>query len=326
MPASTKLIKGRIKSIKSTRKITKAMELVAASKMRKAVSNALATRPFSRHGWDVLTRIVGRGDSNAHPLLQNREVKKILVILVTTNRGLVGGLNANLLNFVERQLRDPSKLMISRVGDTWEQPKNETAEISIATIGKKGEKAMARMNYKIVASFNTVTDTPTFAETRPISKFMIDEFLAGTYDKVVLAYNDFISAVAQKPRLRQILPISSYDLEKMIAHLDRGGAPSLFASGEGRTLEYKDGTDYLFEPSEREVLQSILPKLTATQLFQALLEASASEHSARMVAMKNASDAAKDIIDDLQLSFNQVRQAGITAEIAEISSGAAALK
>ena len=152
-----------------------------------------------------------------------------------------------------------------------------------------------------------------------------DLFLEKKYDKVVIAYNDFISAINQKPRIRQILPVSSYDIEKMIAETGRGDKP-LMAEHEKKDLEYADASEYTFEPNRQQVLDYVIPKVVNMQVYQVLLEAAASEHSARMVAMKNASDAAKDLIDDLQFTFNQLRQAGITAEIAEISAGKAALE
>lgn len=325
MATSLRVIRGRIKSIKNTRKITKAMELVAAAKMRKAVSSALSTRPFARYSWDVLSRIVGRGGENEHPLLTVRDVRKVLVILITPNRGLVGGLIANLLNYTLAQLRDPKKLAISRVGDRWHVSPKSNPEIGVVTIGAKGLQAMARLNYTIVASFDGVSDSPTLVEARPIAQFVMEEFLNNHYDKVVVCYSDFVSAVSQKPRVRQLLPVSSYDFEKMIAMIGHDGK-SLFETVEKKALEETQGEEYIFEPDKSSLLEAILPKIVTVQLYQALLEGSASEHSSRMVAMKNASDAAKDIIDDLELTSNQVRQAGITREIAEISSGKAALE
>lgn len=301
------------------------MELVAGAKMRKAVEGALNTRPFSRQSWDTLMRIMGRGGNQENPLLEVRQVKNVLVILVTSNRGLVGGLNSNLLRSVLVQLKEPHQLMRNRVGDKWLEPVDENANIEIVTVGKKGEHAMNREGYNVVASFGAVSDSPTYSEARPIARLAMNEFVEGKYDKAVICYNDFVSAVNQTPKIRQLLPVSSYDIEKMIAEVGRGEKP-LLEGHEEKELSHENGHEYIFEPNSNEVLTKIIPRLVTTQVYQALLEASASEHSARMVAMKNASDAAADIIDDLQFTFNQLRQAGITSEIAEISAGKAALE
>ena len=327
MPANTRAIKGRIKSIKNTSKITKAMELVAGAKMRKAVESALDTRPFARESWEVVRRIVGRGETReiTHDLLNVRPVKNMLVVLITSNRGLVGGLNSTLLREVLGQMHEPKQMMRNRVGDQWLEPDTDSAKIDVITVGKKGERAMMRDGFDVLASFGKVTDTPEYEEARPIAKMVRDLFLEKKYDKVVIAYNDFISAINQKPRIRQILPVSSYDIEKMIAETGREDKP-LMDEHEKKELEYADASEYTFEPNRQQVLDYVIPKVVNMQVYQALLEAAASEHSARMVAMKNASDAAKDLIDDLQFTFNQLRQAGITAEIAEISAGKAALE
>jgi len=327
MPANTRAIKGRIKSIKNTSKITKAMEMVAAAKMRKAVQSALDTRSFSKESWDVLRRIVGRGSDEeiSHSLLDVRSVKNMLVVLVTSNRGLVGGLNSALLRDVIGQMKEPKEMMRNRVGDTWLEPELSDAHIDVITVGKKGERAVIREGFDVVGSFGAVSDTPEYEEARPIAKMVRDAFVEQKYDKVVIAYNDFISAINQKPRIRQLLPVSSHDIEKMIAQTGRGEKPLMDAVDQ-KELEYSDGSEYVFEPSKQSVLDYVIPKVVNVQVYQALLEAAASEHSARMVAMKSASDAAKDLIDDLQFTFNQLRQAGITAEIAEISAGKAALE
>lgn len=327
MPANTRAIKGRIKSIKNTRKITKAMELVAGAKMRKAVDSALNTRPFARKSWDVLRRVVGRGSVEVtdHELLDVRPVKKLLLVLVTSNRGLVGGLNSNLLREIIGHMKHPKQMLRNRVGDQWVEPEDAQAQIDVVTVGKKGERAVAREGFEVIASFGSVSDTPVYDEARPVAKLVRDAFTAGDYDKVVIAYNDFISAVNQKPRIRQILPVSSVDIEKMIAETGRNDKP-LMEEHHEKELEYSDGSDYAFEPSKEQVLEHIVPKLVTMQVYQAFLESSASEHSARMVAMKNASDAADDLVEGLELTFNQLRQAGITAEIAEISAGKAALE
>lgn len=327
MPANTRAIKGRIKSIKNTRKITKAMELVAGAKMRKAVESALGTRPFAQAGWDVLRRIVGRGnvEHTDHSLLAVRPVKKMCVVLITSNRGLVGGLNSNLLRDVLKHMQSPHEMLRNRVGNQWVEPESDEAVIDVITVGKKGERSVHVAGFDVIASFGSVSDTPVYDEARPISRLVREVFEKGEYDKVVLAYNDFISAVHQKPRIRQILPVSSYDIEKMIAQTGRDDAP-LMEDVDSKELAFDEQKEYTFEPSKEQLLDAVVPKLVTVQIYQALLESSASEHSARMVAMKNASDAANDLVDDLQSTFNRLRQAGITAEIAEISAGKAALE
>lgn len=295
MPVSPRIIKGRIKSIKSTRKITKAMELVSAAKMKKAVDKAMSSRPFSAYAYQVLERIVGSGQMNhLHPLLAERPIKTTLLILVTANRGLVGGLTTNLLNFVASSVQDPMF-------------RPEGSQIEAVTVGKKGQGMLARLGIPLVASFETLTDNPTLDDVRPIASLIMNGFLSKKYDRVFVANSDFISAVNQKPHMRQILPVS----RTAIATVAGGTSTS---------------DDYTFEPSARAVLDEVIPKIVLTQTYQAIVEARASEQSARMVAMKNASDNAKEIIDDLQSLYNRVRQAKITQEIAEISAGKAALE
>ncbi len=327
MSASTRTIKGRIKSIGNTRKITKAMEMVSAAKMRKSIEAALNTRPFAQESWAVLRRIIGRGttDHCMHPLLDVRVVKKLLVIVITSNRGLVGGLNSTLLRECLKNMKHPEQMMRNRVGDTWVPPSGGKADIDVITVGKKGERFISQAGFRVIASFGAMSDTPQYEEVVPIAKLAKELFVKQEYDKVVVCYNDFISAIHQKPRIRQLLPVSSIDMEKMIAQTSREGQP-LLEEYEEKKVEYEAGPDYVYEPSKQEVLNYIVPKLVNMQVYQALLEASACEYSARMVAMKNASDAAHDLITDLKSSFNQVRQAGITREIAEISAGFASLE
>ncbi|PLX26936.1 ATP synthase F1 subunit gamma [Candidatus Parcubacteria bacterium] len=317
MGVNTKAIKSRIKSVGNTKKITKAMEMVAAAKMRKAVDAALGTRTYATLAWDLLVNL-SNGQKEKLPLLETRKVKKLLVILVTSNRGLCGSFNSNILKKTAQQLKDPKNISTQRV-EGQELEASDEVEIDVIGVGKKGADFAKKEGYNLIASYSDFSDTPALEDIMPISKVAIEEYEKKNYDKVVVAYTDFQSAIAQVAKLRQVLPISEHDLEKMIDELGKN---------ESQTEEKKviNVDDYLFEPSSTEVLKTILPRLVETQVFQAILESGASEHSARMMAMRNASDAAEDMIKELNLTFNKARQAGITQEIAEIAGGAAALE
>lgn len=289
----TRSIKRRIKSVKNTRKITKAMELVAASKMRKAVNAVLGTRPYAKLAWSTIGDIGTRVDTTLHPLLrQHDEVKRVLLILITSDRGLAGGFNTNIL----RKTREEIRTLGSDV------------ELQTICIGKRGSDAMRRLKLPIMASFVEITNNTKFEEVLPIGRLVIDEFTKGSFDRVLIAYTDFVSAITQKPLIMQLLP-----LEKQVEKVAAG-------------FSLRSSTEFTFEPSPEIVLNQMLPRLIETMVYQAVLESAASEHSSRMMAMRSASDAAGDMIDDLSFTYNQARQAGITQEIAEISSGKAALE
>jgi F-type H+-transporting ATPase subunit gamma len=300
MAVQTRAIKRRIKSVTNTRKITKAMELVAASKMRKAVQSVLGTRPYAKLAWDTVGTIGRITDTSLHPLLKEPdEVKSVLIVILTSDRGLAGGFNNNI-----------TKKTVSAV-----QKLGSDVKIDSICIGKRGGDAMRRAGIPVKAHFTGMTNKPLFEEILPIGRMIIDEFINGGYDKVIIAYTDFKSAISQEPILLDLLPLGTQeDLEKI------GDV------GEGKEIELEKAKEYTFEPSPQKVLDKILPRLIETMLYQALLESAASEHSARMMAMRSASDAASDMIDALTFTFNQARQAGITQEIAEISSGKAALE
>ncbi len=317
MPNSTRVIRRRIKSVTSTRKITQAMEMVSASKMRRAVNSVLATRPYAMLAWETLTELSqGKNTETLHPLmLKNAEVIKILLILITSDRGLCGGFNA---------------AMLKKTINFLQHPKNK--EVEIVTKEKKGQDAMRRLKLPLVAAFTNLSNHPTISDARPIAKMAFDDFSAKKYRKVYLAYNDFRSSISQIPTVKQLLPLEkSEELGEITsppayAKASAGRQPSpahktLSLDGRGQGEGGSHFCDYLFEPSPRIVLETMVPHLTEMQIYQAILESSASEHSARMVAMKNASDSAKDMIDDLVFTFNQARQSAITREIAEICSG-----
>jgi F-type H+-transporting ATPase subunit gamma len=284
--ANTKDIRRRIKSIRNIGQLTKAMQMVAASKMRKAQNVALAGRPYSALMNRVLVSLQQRTDSKLHPLLQVREVKKELVVVISTDKGLAGALNTNLLR--EAANFDPDKT-------------------SYVVSGRKARQFIARSRRDMLADFE-LKDAPSFTETKEIAKFCIEKFLSGEVDKVSVLFTHFINTVNQKPVVRTLLPISSFELPQ---------GPT-----EGATPQ--DSTDpmigYLFEPTPEGVLDVMLPYYLHYQVFQMILDARASEHSARMVAMKNATDNAKQFIKDLTLEYNKMRQASITTELLEIST------
>jgi F-type H+-transporting ATPase subunit gamma len=300
MALSTRAIRRRIKSVKNTRKITKAMELVSASKMRKAVSSVLMSRPFARLAWDTVSAVGSVVDVSLHPLLQkNFSTKKILLILLTSDRGMAGGFNTNMI-----------KKMLQTIKETGSE------NIDVVAVGKKGADAARRSGLKLVANFSGITNNPKFEEILPIGKLANNEFIKKNYTKVLLAYTDFVSAVNQQPIVLELLPLGSEANFNQVGNVLENKKDEIM----NRAKEYK------FEPSPGEVLDRLLPRLVETTVYQAVLESAASEHSARMMAMRNASDAAGDMIDSLTFTYNQFRQAAITREIAEISGGKAALE
>ncbi len=303
MALQTRAIKRRIKSVKNTRKITKAMELVAGSKMRKAVNSVLGTRPYARLAWDTVVSIGQVTDTTMHPLLRtHKTIDRVLLVLITSDRGLAGGFNSNMIR------KTFSTLTTLRSG----------VSVDTVCIGKRGADAMRRAGKPIIASFADVTNNPKFEEILPIGKMIVDEFTKGTYQKVIIAYTDFVSALTQKPIILDLLPLRNSE------HEHKEGP--LKSSSQLPTTNPQSPLEYKFEPDPITVLNKLLPRLIETMIYQAVLESAASEHSARMMAMRSASDAAEEMIGDLTFTFNQARQAGITQEIAEISSGKAALE
>lgn len=299
MAAGTRNIKRRIKSVKNTRKITKAMELVAASKMRRAVASVVGTRPFTTLAWETVASVAKVTDPASHPLLAPRsEVKRVLFVLFTSDRGLCGGFNTRMIKEAVQKLKGL-----------------EGIEVDVLTVGKRGADAMRRSKRSVAASFTDLTNSPKFEDTLPIAKLVMTDYLSGKYDRVLMGYTDFVSAVTQNPHIMDLLPLKQTE-SKDLGHLQE----------EKPESHPTQATEYLFEPSPSDVLDALLPRIVETMIWQALLESAASEHSARMMAMRNASDSAADMIDSLTFTFNQVRQAGITREIAEISSGKAALE
>jgi F-type H+-transporting ATPase subunit gamma len=295
MALSTKTIKRRIKSIANTKKITKAMEMISAVKMRRAVANASATRSYAEHAWQMLQDVVKKAHVSHHPLLVVRPVKKIGLILITSNRGLAGGFTSKLLQAVDKHIK---------------LTKNETgADVEVIVMGRKGKKIFQNFGHTIGAEFDKVDLTNQVSEILPMADLAALEYEKGTYDRIEVAYMDYISAINQVPRIKQIFPLKNQSLV-----------------GKQSEETISPGTDFKFEPNATNVLKVLLPRLIEMQLYRAVLESDASEHSARMMAMQSASDAAGDMIKELQTSFNNARQAAITKEIAEVIGGAAALE
>lgn len=287
MAQSRKLIKTRIKSIRNTRKITKAMELVAASKMRRAVASVLRTRPYAKEAWATVQSVLAASPNIAHPLLAPKpQASQTLLVLFSSDRGLAGGFNVNMIR---------AALADARLCGL------ETVEV--IGVGRRGADALERAGIKVTARFSALSNNPVFTDLLPAARLALEGFLTGKYKAVKLGFTDYISGITQKPKIVDLLPL----------------APNL-------ADPVKAGAEYLFEPSPSQVLDRILPAIAETMLWQALLESTASEHAARMLAMKSASDAARDMLNALTFTYNQARQASITQEIAEISSGKAALE
>ncbi|MEK7591029.1 MAG: ATP synthase F1 subunit gamma [Patescibacteria group bacterium] len=300
-------IRRKMKAIKSTRQVTKAMELVAASKMRRAVNNAQMLRRYALSAWRILENLA-EVHPGLHPYLTERPAKKILAILFTSDRGLCGSLNAQMFRMASHYLKEVKALP-------------EFEMLSFIAIGKKGQQFLARSGEDVVAAFPALSNHPAFRDILPIARIATEGFLDGSWDSVVLLYSDFISAIAQEPTAKVLLPFTKSNLKTMLLSIIQ----RRHTRSEDLMKEEESVAEYVFEPSQDEILRTILPQLTEMQVFQAVLEATASEHSARMVAMRNASDNASDILDDLTLTYNQTRQAGITAELAELSASKAAL-
>jgi F-type H+-transporting ATPase subunit gamma len=315
--ASTRDIRRRIKSVGNTQKITRAMEMVSAAKMRKSVASVLAIRPYAHAAWSVLTNLSRTFSENQTGLLEVREVKNVLAIVITSNKGLCGAFNAQISKKIRDEIANPEKLKINRVGNRKIESKEKNIEIDFITIGKKGEGVVRRAGKNIVASFNDLAYLPNIEDVRTVSKVIIEDYLAKKYDKVVIFYTDYVSAMSQQTKVRQLLPISKIDLEKQIAEMD------VLAEEYGlKQLEM----EYKIEPSPESVLKHILPRLIEMQIYHAILESNASKESARMMAMRGATEAAGEMKEDLTFAYNQIRQMKITQEIAEISAGRAALE
>ncbi len=280
---SQREIRRRIGAVRNIKQITRAMQFVAASKLKRAQDATLAARPYSEKIDEVLADLASVLGADDHPLLARRQGGKRLIVLVTTDRGLAGPLNANTIRFAAKEITE------------------HPGDVALITVGRKGRDAMRRARVPILAHFNGFGDRPAFSDVTPLARLIVDEYLAGRAGRVDIIHSVFISTLAQRPQLDRLLPVDPA--------ADTAGIP---------------GRQFIFEPNPGEVLRQLLPRYVATRLFQAVLESRASEESSRMVAMKNATENAEDLIDDLTLSYNKVRQANITREMIEIATGARA--
>jgi F-type H+-transporting ATPase subunit gamma len=287
--ASTRDIRRRIKSVKNTRQITKAMELVAASKMKKAQQLALASRPYAQLMSGMLAALAARVDESVHPFLVHRAVKTRGILLVSTDKGLAGPLNSNLFRLVS-EIKTPAKFY---------------------AIGRKGVQFLARTHRDMVADFQ-ITDRVPFADVKVIVEFMIKQFLEGVIDTIEVIYPRYKNTLVQEPLLRPVLPLQS--LQQFIATAQADADVSRTALTDDREIS--------FEPNAQQVLEALLPFYVNRFIYQLILSAKASEHSARMVAMKTAKDNATKILGELTLEYNKARQAAITQEILEIAASA----
>ncbi|MEZ4502099.1 MAG: ATP synthase F1 subunit gamma [Dehalococcoidia bacterium] len=286
---TVRAIRTRIRSVQNSAKVTKAMELVASSKTRRAQARALAARPYAEQMRAVLAQLgnASGGSEEAHPLLQVRPVKHFALIHITADRGLAGGLNANMN-------RAGASLALEH------QPNVE--QVSVVTVGRKGRDFFRRSGFPRLAEFSGLGDYPGFEAVTPIARLVIDDYTSGAIDQVFIGFQQFVNTAVQRPTLRQLLPVAPPE-----------GVDS-------------DSVDFLFEPSPEVLLETLLPRYVEMQIFEALLEASASEQSARMVAMRAATDAANEMVNDLTLTYNKARQEMITSELLDIVGGKAALE
>lgn len=285
--ASLRTIRRRIRSVRSISQVTKAMEMVAASKMKRAQLRVLASRPYAEHLQSMIADLAARPgpEAGTHPLLQQRQDRnRIGLIVMTPDRGLCGALNTNII-------RRASSDILEAGGPS---------AVEVITVGRRGQDYMLRRGIRLQATFTQIGDTPGIITVQPMAKIVIDEFVRGDIDAAYLVFPKFINTLAQRVTVAQLLPVVPAQVT--------GGQP-----------------EYIFEPSIPEILASLLPRYVEVEIYQAILETIASEHSARMIAMRNATDNAKELTDALTLSYNKARQAAITREIAEIAIGSGAL-
>jgi F-type H+-transporting ATPase subunit gamma len=292
--ASLREVRLRIRSVKNIAQVTRALQAVSASKVRKAMAAVLNTRPYATKAWQVLEHIAKQpGRQTLHPLLtQRQEVRKVLVVLITGDRGLAGAYNTNIVRFATQQFE------------------KYPVPVTYITVGRKGRDLMLRRRKDILAEFSNLPAAPSFADVSAIGRLAVNEYLNGDFDEVYLVYTDFINMGRQAPQIKKLLP-----LEVGVTERVQEFAPA------GREL----AAAYIYEPSQDQILDEIVPRFTALQVFQAILESLASEHAARMIAMKNATDSATELAAALTLEYNKARQQSITSEMLDIAGGAEAL-
>ena len=291
---SLKSIRTQIASKKSTQKITRAMKLVSAARLRGAQDAILAARPYANALVEVIGQVAERAGAEAHPLLEKREAKRITLVPITSDRGLAGGFNANIFRAVARFMTD-----------------HADAELTLDIVGKKGRDYFRRRKVTIKHEVPGASGATAAELARQVGSIVVDAFMKGQTDAVYLIYNEFKSAVQQRVVIEPLLPVTR---------------ASVIPSGEAPTAKDATAIDFAYEPSKRELLDVLIPQFVDSQIYRALLESVASEFGARMTAMENATNNAKEMIADLTLKYNRVRQAAITKELMEIVSGAEALK
>ncbi len=293
--ANAREVKLRIRSVRNISQVTRALQAVSASRVRKAMDAMFATRPYSNKAWQVLTHIAGQpGRESLHPLLTARErVDNVLVLMISGDRGLAGPYNTNILRFTLKHF------------DRYDVP------VRYITIGRKGTELMLRMGKNLLAEFSDMPPEPSFGDVSAIGRLAVDEFLKGSADEVYLMYTDFVNMARQDPVMKKLLPLE-YESTEGLVQVEFGSSSGPAAA-------------YIYEPGQTEILDEIIPRFTALQIFQAVLESVASEHAARMVAMKNATDNATELAGLLQLEYNKARQLAITSDILDIVGGAEAL-
>jgi F-type H+-transporting ATPase subunit gamma len=294
--ANAREVKLRIKSVKNIAQVTRALQAVSASRVRKAVDKMFATRPYANKAWQVLTHVAKQpGRENLHPLLTTRsDVKNVIVIMISGDRGLAGPYNSNIIKY------------------TFDKFGKYDVPVKFISIGGKGTELLHRRGMELMADFRDLPAEPTFADISAVGRMAVEEFLAGNADEVYLLYTDFVNMVRQDPVIKKLLPLE-YESEEGLVEAEFG------------TKKEGINASYFYEPGQIEILDEIIPRFTSLQVFQAVLESFASEHASRMVAMKSATDNATELAGLLQLEYNKARQLGITSEILDIVGGAEAL-
>jgi F-type H+-transporting ATPase subunit gamma len=292
---SAREVRLRIRSVKNISQVTRALQAVSASKVRKAILAVNQTRPYATKAWQVLQHISNQpGRGMLHPLLTERtRIDNTLVVVISGDRGLAGAYNTNIIRY------------------TFNEFGNYPTPVQFVPVGRKGRDLLVRSRRSILAEFSNLPAAPTFSDVSAIGRLVVDDFLTGTVDEVFLVYTDFINMISQRPTHKRLLPLS-------------------LEAGDGRVMDFASSTQgpqatYIYEPGQAEILDEIIPRFTALQVYQAILESQASEHAARMVAMKNATDNASELAGALQLEYNKARQQSITNEMLDIAGGAEAL-
>jgi len=297
--ATIREIRRRIRSVKNIAQVTRALEAVSASKVRRAQAQVLATRPYAQQAWEVLTSLTQQSGAgpHLHPLLAVRPVKTIGLIVVSGDRGLCGAYNFNIIRKVMELIRDQS------------------ASTRLVTVGRKGRELLVRAGQNVVAEFSNLSAAPAALEITPIGRIVVDDFLGEKIDEVYVAYTTFVSTLSQRPAIKRLLPLK-------LEAADHVASDLIVGAETGRLTR----REYLYEPGPEALLGALIPRLIELQVYQAVLESLASEHSARMVAMRNATDSARDLVGQLTLTYNKARQQSITSELLDIAGGAEALR